>query len=97
MIQDKHNNTKYPGTLTFYLRTVEYKRKRWNNKIRKIAPLDVEITAYEPESNEISYVPLNICLSVEDLSRIVQNYCTTIIDVTLMRLPSNDVFKIEKN
>jgi len=97
MIQDKHHNTKYPGTLTFYLRTMEYKRKRWNDKISRIAPLDVEITAYEPESDEITYVPLNICLSTEDLIRIVQNYCTTIIDITLVRLPSSHVFKIEKH
>lgn len=95
MIEDKHNNTKYPGTLTFYLRTVEYKRRRWNDKICNMAPLDVEITAYEPESDEISYVPLNMQLKTEDLCRIVQNYCTSIIDITLVRLPSDEVFKVE--
>ena len=97
MIEDKHNNTKYPGTLTFYLRTVRFKNKRWNDKICNIAPIDFEITAYEPGSNEISYVPLNIGLSSEDICHILQNFRTTIIDITLVRLPSDQVFKIEKH
>ncbi len=94
MIQDKHNNTKYPGTLTFYLRTIQYKRKRWNDKLCNIAPLDVEVTAYEPDSNEISYVPMNIRLKADEICRIFQNYRTTIIDITLVRLPSDNVFEI---
>ena len=96
MIEDKHNNTKFPGTLTFYLRTMRYKYKRWNDKICDISPLDVEITAYEPESDEIAYVPLNIRLTADEVCRIVKNHQTTIIDIMLVRLPSDDVFKIEK-
>ncbi len=99
MIEDNHNNTKFPGTMTFYFRTMEFSKrsKRYVDQLKKIAPLDVEITAYEQNSDEICYVPMNICLGSDDLKRILQNFRTTIIDITLVRLPSNKVFDITKS
>ena len=94
MIEDKHNNKKHPGTLTFYLRTVKYYRGRWNDLICNIAPIDFEITAYEPETDDISYVPVNIRLTTEEICRLMHNFRTTIIDITLLRLPSDQVFHI---
>ncbi len=99
MIEDKHCNQSHPGTTTFYCRTVEYNKhtKQWDDKLKHIAPLNVEITAYEPDSNHIAYVPITLKLSSKHLQHILKTFSATIIDVKIMRLPKDDVFSIEKN
>jgi hypothetical protein len=61
-----------------------------------IVPVSVEVTGYEAESGEISYVPLNIRLTANRLRDILDNFQTTIIDIELARLPSRNVFSISK-
>jgi len=96
MIEDKHANSINDGTITFYLRTQEYKNDKWNELLANVAPVDVEITGYEPLSDDIAYLPLNIQLGSEQVNAILQSFRTTIIDVVLVRLPSNPVFAITK-
>lgn len=96
MIEDKHRNTLHKGTITFYFRTVRYKNKQWQDKLKNIAPLNVEITGYEPDSDHIAYLPMSIKLSSSELKVILRSFCTTVIDVTMMRLPKDGVFAIEK-
>lgn len=100
MIEDHHGNKKDKGTITFYLRTQKFKakgqRKTWQELLKEVATVNVEITGYEPESGDISYVPMNIQLDKEQINALLQSFKTTIIDVTLVRLPSENVFKVEK-
>jgi len=101
MIEDRHDNDQHKGTTTFYLRVVQhntkYEQPKWQDLLENLSPLHVEVTAYEPDSNEIAYVPLNIELSSRDLRYILQVYCTTIIDITMVRLPTETVFAIERD
>ncbi len=98
MIEDRHANRQDKGTITFYLRTMEFikRNKSWRDRLASIAPLDIEVTAHETESDEIAYVPLNIRLGSGEVRSILASFKTTIIDITLVRLPSNDVFEITK-
>jgi hypothetical protein len=61
-----------------------------------VRPKPKEVTGYEAESGEISYVPLNIRLTANRLRDILDNFQTTIIDIELARLPSRNVFSISK-
>lgn len=96
MIEDHHGNKKDDGTITFYLRTQKFdsKKKIWRELLSDVAGVSVEITGYEPDSGNISYVPMNIQLDNAKINALVQSFRTTIIDITLVRLPSDQVFEI---
>jgi hypothetical protein len=96
MIEDQHTHEKDRGSITFYLRTQKFdkSKKVWKDLLADIAEMDVEITGHEAESNDISYVPMNLNLSPDDINAILQSFHTTIIDLTLVRLPSAKVFEI---
>ena len=98
LIEDHHGNSNDDGTITYYLRTQSFnkRRKDWDNRLEKIVPVNVEVTGNEAESGEISYVPLNIRLTANRLRDILGNFQTTIIDIELARLPSRKVFSISK-
>jgi hypothetical protein len=98
MIEDTHRNRQDAGTLTFYLRTQRFdtKKKRWLERLDEVAPLDVEITGVEPLSQDIAFIPVNMRLSPSQVRAIVRSHCTTIVDVTLVRLPSKQVFEIRR-
>lgn len=97
MIEHKHRNTEHKGTLTFYLRTMAYKNKKWHNLLENVAELNIEITAYEPDSDNISFVPISLKLSNKELRAIFNTFSTTVIDIMMMRLPTDNVFSIEKD
>jgi hypothetical protein len=98
MIEDQHTHEKDKGSTTFYLRTQKFdkSKKQWKDLLTDIAEMDVEITGLEAESSDISYVPMNLHLSSDDIKAIVQSFRTTIIDITLLRLPSEKVFEVSK-
>jgi|APSaa5957512535_1039671.scaffolds.fasta_scaffold54726_1 hypothetical protein len=98
MIEDRHANTQDKGTITFYLRTVNFikRSKNWRDLLSNIAACDIEITGTEPESDDIAYVPLNMRLDSTQVKTILESFKTTIIDITLVRLPSNKVFEINR-
>jgi hypothetical protein len=98
MIEDRHANTQDRGTIIFYLRTVNFikRSKSWRDLLSNIAACDIEITGTEPESDDIAYVPLNMRLDSTQVKTILESFKTTIIDITLVRLPSNKVFEINR-
>jgi hypothetical protein len=99
MIEDRHNNKKDKGTITFYLRTQQFKKgskNPWKNLLDQVAPLTLEITGEEPLSGDIAYVPLSVKLKPSEIQRMIRSFQTTVIDVTLARLPSANVFKIDR-
>lgn len=97
MLEDRHVNKKDIGTITFYLRTQQFNKKLknpWKELLDQVAPLTVEITGEEPGSGEINYVPLTVKLTPDDIRRMIKTFRTTVVDVTLLRLPSAKVFEI---
>ena len=99
MIEDDHLNKYHPGTITFYLRTQRFDQDSgtWIELLEGITSLELEITATELDSDEIHYLPLLLSLSGDRVREVVQSFRTTIIDVTLLRLPSARVFKLSKS
>ncbi|MGE4489638.1 MAG: hypothetical protein AB7E95_08855 [Kiritimatiellales bacterium] len=98
MIEDKHCNKNDKGTITFYLRTQQFNKRNgtWKERLDNVIPLDIEITGEEPLSDRISYVPLSIHLNPDQIRSVVKSFQTTIIDITLTRLPSSQVFEITR-
>lgn len=98
MIEDRHGNRIDKGTITFYLRTQSFNKRnkeKWTDLIKKTADVDIEITGYESLSSDIVYLPVNIHLSNKELRRVIQSFRTTIVDIELVRLPSDKVFSIK--
>ena len=97
MIEDVHKNGLNPGTTTFYLRTQAYSSEAgFENLLDDCKRLDIEITGEEPDSADIRYLPLTIELTKADVSRVLQGFRTTVVDVTLLRLPSSRVFRLTR-
>ena len=92
-----------PNVIVFYLRTQKFDRraKGWVDQLTNVSDFEVEITAIEPaaptQNPLISYLPLRIPLSGKQVQTLIQSHRTTIIDVTLLRLPSPDVYQLIKS
>ncbi|MDD1607702.1 MAG: hypothetical protein LUQ18_04250 [Methylococcaceae bacterium] len=96
MIEDKHINKTNKGIITFYFRTEKFENGKWLTRLADIKPVNVEVTGYEPLSGDISYLPMNFLLNSEQLQQVIQSFKTTIVDIELVRLPSEKVFIIYK-
>ncbi|CAA0121498.1 Uncharacterised protein [Halioglobus japonicus] len=96
LIEDDHKNKEDDGTITFYLRTQEFKKSLWLDRMSIIAPTRLEIFATESDGQEIEYLPVNLQLSSDFLRDIVKSFQTTIIDVEMLRLPTGKVFEIHE-
>ncbi len=89
-----------PNVITFYLRTQKFDRraKGWVDQLANVSDFELEITAIEPAAPTqdplISYLPLRIPLSGKQVKSLIQPHRTTIIDVTLLRLPSPDLYQL---
>lgn len=98
MIENTHVNRLNRGTNTFYLRTQRFKKRgdrgTFENLLDDCRGVDIEITGQEVDSPEISYLPLTFGLSSSELPEFVQSFRTTVVDVTLLRLPSPKVFAV---
>ena len=96
LFEDKHVNDKSPNVITFYLRTDAFvnKTEGWKSRLDDVKISSLEITAVEPETGEILYLPCRIELDGAQLREWVQGHHTTIFDIELLRLPSPDVFRM---
>ncbi|EDY83774.1 hypothetical protein VDG1235_3401 [Verrucomicrobiia bacterium DG1235] len=97
MIEDKHLNKKNKGTITFYLRTQKFNKrsKKWTELLDRVPTVHLEITAHEDKSDDIEFAPLSIKLTPTNIRALIQTFRTTIVDVTLLRLPSPKVFSLK--
>ncbi|HEY3662733.1 MAG TPA: alpha/beta hydrolase [Chthoniobacterales bacterium] len=92
-----------PNVLVFYVRTQKFDRraKGWVDQLANVSDFALEITAIEPaaptQNPLISYLPLRIPLSGKQVKNLIQPHRTTIIDVTLLRLPSPDLYQLIKS
>jgi pimeloyl-ACP methyl ester carboxylesterase len=98
LIEDKHVNERSPNIIVFYLRTDAFnsKRKKWVPRVPQVAGCVLEISAVEPETEQIVYLPMRFEFSPDQLTRWIQKDRTTIIDVQLLRLPSPEIFVMVK-
>jgi len=94
LIEDKHVNGCSPNILTFYLRTDAFSAEvgSWIPRVPEVNGCILEISAVEPQTNEILYLPLRFEFTPEELEAWIQGDRTTLIDVELLRLPSPSVF-----
>jgi pimeloyl-ACP methyl ester carboxylesterase len=89
-----------PNVIVFYLRTQKFDRrsKDWVDQLANVSDFALEITAIEPaapaQNPLVSYLPLRIPLSAKEIRALIQPHRTTIVDVTLLRLPSPDVYQL---
>jgi pimeloyl-ACP methyl ester carboxylesterase len=92
-----------PNVILFYLRVKKFQRKEqdWVDRLADVFDFALEITAIEPAAPRqdplVCYLPLRIPLNRRQLSSLIQPHRTTIIDVTLLRLPSPDVYQLIKS
>ncbi len=75
--------------------------KGWVDQLANVSDFELEITAIEPaaptQNQLISYLPLRIPLSGKQVKNLIQPHRTTIIDVTLLRLPSPELYQLIKS
>lgn len=98
LIEDNHLNDKSANVINFYFRveTFNTDQNKWLNQLDQAGVTYLEITATEPETNSIRYVPLRMKLSKALLKQWIQPHRTTIFDIELLRIPGPDVFMMTK-
>ncbi len=98
LVEDNHLNDKSPNVITFYLRveTFNADQNKWINQLDQAGTTYLEITATEPETDSIRYVPFRLKLSKTLLKQWIQPHRTTIFDIELLRIPGPDVFIMTK-
>ena len=96
LIEDKHVNTSAPHIITFYLRTDAFfaDAGRWIARVPEVGGCFLEVSAVEPQTSEIIYLPLRFEFTPEELQTWIQGNRTTIIDVQLLRLPSPKILTL---
>lgn len=92
-----------PNVIVFYLRLQKFDRRArdWLDQLQSVGDFALEITAIEPAAPIhdplISYLPLRLPLTNKQLATLIQPHRTTIIDVTLLRLPSPELYQLIKS
>ena len=106
LMQHKHRNLLNPNIITFYLRTGKWDRDNktfkdpegnYLNRLSEIDDVVLEITGEERETDDIQYLPFRKYLDKETLMRFVKPHATTVIDIEMRRIPSENVFKAFKH
>jgi hypothetical protein len=104
LVQHKHRNGLTPNVFTFYLRTGKWDGKSFfddhGNYLTRLADIDealLEITATEPQTSDIQYVPFRKELNTESLVGFIHPHATTIVDIEMLRIPSGNVFAMFKH
>src|SRR6184192_168451 len=103
LMQDTSVSGVSPNVILFYLRVKKFQRKEqdWVDQLANVYDFALEITAIEPAAPSqnplVSYLPLRIPLNRRQMSNLIQPHRTTIIDVTLLRLHSPEVYQLIKS
>lgn len=96
LFEHAHKNRRSDGIVVFYLRLTRFDDATdgWVNSLADIDTVQLEIASVEPRTADIRYLPLCLTLSGRRLRRFVQPHRTTVVDVTLLRLPAPVVFRL---
>ncbi len=96
LFEDTHLNSLSSNTLTFYLRTHRYDPGdgSWKAILPEINGIDLEIDAPPGAGGRVQVVPLRLRLDSATLERWIEPHRTTVLDVQLLRLSSDDTFEM---
>jgi len=96
LFEHVHRNRRSPHILCFYLRTASFDARAgdWVDRVARVGGLHLEIAPTEAGTDDVRYLPVCLILSGNRLRRFIQHHRTTMIDVTLLRLPSPKVFRL---
>ena len=104
LVEDTHRNNLTPNIFTFYLRTGKWEGKtpfdEDGNYLTRLADIDqtlLSITATEPQTADIQYVPFRKVLDTKSLVSFIRPHETTIVDIEMQRIPSGNVFAMFKH
>ena len=90
---DKHKNGVTPNSICFYLRVAG-----WNEaddaQLLATNGVTLEIDAVDPVTQRAVYIPLRYPIAAADLATWIQPHRTTVVDVVLQRVPSDNTFTI---
>jgi hypothetical protein len=95
LLEDRHVNEVTSNVITFYFRTDSFDKDHWAARVPKVGSVFFEVSATEPETDEILYLPLRFELGTDELVEWMLPHTTTLIDVELLRLPSDKVFMMK--
>ena len=56
----------------------------------------LEVTATEPDTDEVIYLPMRFEFDAKTLAQYLRPHETTVIDIELLRLPSDKVFSLTR-
>jgi hypothetical protein len=96
LFEHVHRNRRSPHILCFYLRTSSFdvRRGAWLDRVAQVGGLHLEIAPTASGTQDVRYLPVCLSISAQRLRRFIQHHRTTVIDVSLLRLPSPDVFRL---
>jgi len=109
LIEDKHVNSNHGNIFTLYLRTSEFVdrpaatdvtdplNKQWVLRVPKVNGCTLEVSAVEPDTKMINYLPMRFEFTAEELNGWLVGHQTTVIDIQLLRLPQPGVFLIMRD
>lgn len=96
LIQHTHVNGSTPNVICFMLRVEAWDgdAQGWVDRRDEVDSMVLEVTAEEPRTGEIQYVPFRLALDRDQLHDWLVPNATTIVDIVMRRSPSTDVFVI---
>jgi len=94
LVEDVHINNTVSGNVTYYLRLDAWEDGAggWVSRVPQIHGIDLEVDSIDGATDRILFVPLRLKVSSEQLEAWLQPHRTTILDVELLRLPSDRTF-----
>jgi hypothetical protein len=95
-MEHKHINHKTSNVIVFYMRTLAFDDGDWHARIPDVDGCYLEVTATEPETGEIMYLPFRFHFSREHLLNFIVPHQTTVIDIEMFRLPSDTVYMMKR-
>jgi hypothetical protein len=96
LIQHTHRNRVSPNVLTFYLRVERWDAdtRTWRNRLADVDGLVLEVSADDPRTGEVQYVPFRHEFTGTELRDLLVPHTSTVVDIEMVRVPSADVFRI---
>jgi len=94
LFEDRHKNDHTPNCITFYLRLDRFQGGNWVSQLDQINGVDLEIDARDPATNRVVYLPIRLRIAAHELKKWIRPNATTLVDITLMRVPSDSAFQI---
>ena len=98
LIEHRHVNGRHRNIIAFYLRTGAFDEDRgiWIDRLEDLEDFALEITATEPQTDRIVYLPLRFDIDGRQIRRWIHPHRTTVVDVQLLRVPAPGIFDMRR-